>query len=62
MEEEVEAEAEAEAEAEVEVEVNAEVLGSGRPGRRAVRSGSEYFISEGNAIGCVSKQGLKRYL
>ena len=32
-------EEEVEAEAEVEVEVNEEVLGSGRPGRRAVRDG-----------------------
>ena len=32
-------EEEVEAEVEVEVEVNAEVLGSGRPGRRAVRGG-----------------------
>ena len=32
-------EEEVEAEAEVEVEGNAEVLGSGRPGRRAVRAG-----------------------
>ena len=48
---------------EQEVEVEAEVLGSGWPRRRAVRGGRSvvvYFLK--NAIGCVSKQGLKRHL
>ena len=50
-----------EQEVEAEAEVEAEVLG--RPGRRAVRGGRSvvvYFLK--NAIGCVSKQGLKRHL
>ena len=48
---------------EQEVEVEAEVLGSGLPRRRAVRGGRlvvVYFLK--NALGCVSKQGLKRHL
>ena len=52
-----------EQEVEVEAEVEAEVLGSGWPWRRAVRGGRSvvvYFLK--NAIGCVSKQGLKRHL
>ena len=52
-----------EKEVEVEAEVEAEVLGSGWPQRRAVRGGRSvvvYFLK--NAIGCVSKQGLKRHL
>ena len=51
---------EQEVEVEVEAEVEAEVLGSRWPGRRAVRGGRSvvvYFLK--NAIGCVSKQGLK---
>ena len=52
-----------EQEVEAEAEVEAEVLGSGWPGRRAVRGGRSvvvYFLK--NAIGCVSKEGLKRHL
>ena len=52
-----------EQEVEVEAEVETEVLGSGWPWRRAVRGGRSvvvYFLK--NAIGCVSKQGLKRHL
>ena len=51
-----------EQEVEAEAEVEAEVLGSGWP-RRRVRGGRSvvvYFLK--NAIGCVSKQGLKRNL
>ena len=54
---------EQEVEVEVEAEVEAEVLGSLWPQRRAVRGGRSvvvYFLK--NAIGCVSKQGLKRHL
>ena len=54
---------EQEVEAEVEAEVEVEVMGSGWPGRRAVRGGRSvvvYFLK--NAIGCVSKQGSKRHL
>ena len=54
---------EQEVEVEAEAEVEAEVLGSGWPGRRAVRGSRSvvvYFLK--NAIGCVSKQGLKRHL
>ena len=54
---------EQEVEVEAEAEVEAEVLGSGWAGRRAVRGGRSvvvYFLK--NAIGCVSKQGLKRHL
>ena len=54
---------EQEVEVEAEAEVEAEVLGSGWPGRRAVRGGRSvvvYFLK--NVIGCVSKQGLKRHL
>ena len=50
-----------EQEVEVEAEVEAEVLGSGWPGRRAVRGGRSvvvYFLK--NAIGCVSKAGFKK--
>ena len=35
---------EEEVKVEAEVEVNVEVLGSGRPGRRAVRAAGEYFF------------------
>ena len=52
-----------EQEVEAEAEVEAEVLGSGWPRRRAVRGGRSvvvYFLK--NAIGCVSKPGLKRHL
>ena len=52
-----------EQEVEAEAEVEAEVLGSRWPQRRAVRGGRSvvvYFLK--NAIGCVSKQGLKRHL
>ena len=50
-----------EQEVEAEAEVEAEVLGSGWPGRRAVRGGRSvvgYFLK--NVIGCVSKQGFKK--
>ena len=56
-------EQEVEVEVEAEAEVEAEVLGSRWPWRRAVRGGRSvvvYFLK--NAIGCVSKQGLKRHL
>ena len=54
---------EQEVEVEAEAEVEVEVLGSGWPRRRAVRGDRSvvvYFLK--NAIGCVSKQGLKRHL
>ena len=47
----------------MEQEVEVEVLGSRWPRRRAVRGSRSvvvYFLK--NAIGCVSKQGLKRHL
>ena len=56
-------EQEVEVKVEAEAEVEAEVLVSGWPRRREGRGSRSvvvYFLK--NAIGCVSKQGLKRHL